>query len=58
MSEEKEEYKKNVEERVSICEKCEHNAVGICKKCGCIIYLKTQMMSSACPIGKWSVMRK
>ena len=58
MSQEKEEYEKNVKERVSICDNCDRNKVGICRECGCIIYRKTQMMNSECPIGKWGVMRK
>jgi len=40
-------------ERLDICNACEHNALGVCKKCGCVLVLKTQWKVTSCPIGKW-----
>lgn len=42
-----------VEERLSHCNDCEHNKLGICKRCGCIIQGKTRLADSWCPIGLW-----
>jgi len=42
-----------VEERLSHCEPCEHNKLGICKRCGCIVQGKTRLADSWCPIGLW-----
>jgi hypothetical protein len=39
--------------RLEICKKCEHNKLGVCSKCGCILRLKTQWKSTKCPVGKW-----
>jgi hypothetical protein len=44
-------------ERMSICEKCEHNIMNVCKKCGCILVLKTQWKKTKCPINKWDSVR-
>jgi hypothetical protein len=41
------------QERMKICSDCEHNVMGICKKCGCILHLKTQWAANECPIDKW-----
>jgi len=42
-------------ERLSICENCEHyiNLTTQCKKCGCIMKLKTKLEQASCPVGKW-----
>ena len=40
-------------ERLSICELCEHNKLGICSQCGCILHLKTEWKGVKCPIDKW-----
>lgn len=40
-------------ERLSYCNGCEHNKLGICKRCGCIIQGKTRLAGSFCPIGLW-----
>ena len=42
-----------VSERLSHCNGCEHNKLGICKRCGCIIQGKTRLAGSWCPIGLW-----
>ena len=41
--------------RQSICNKCEHRRkiVNQCKLCGCFLFLKTKLLYSECPIGKW-----
>jgi hypothetical protein len=45
--------KEVVEERLSHCSDCEHNKMGICKRCGCIIQGKTRLADTWCPIGLW-----
>ena len=45
--------KETVEERLSHCTDCEHNKMGICKRCGCIIQAKTRLSNQQCPIGLW-----
>jgi hypothetical protein len=42
-----------IEERRSFCDPCEHNKMGICKRCGCIIAAKTRFKGQKCPIGLW-----
>lgn len=41
--------------RVVICKDCEHyqTAGGMCKKCLCIVNLKSWLKKEKCPIGKW-----
>lgn len=43
------------EERLKICDQCEHfdKSTTKCKKCGCFMFAKTMFMSAYCPIGKW-----
>jgi tRNA(Ile2) C34 agmatinyltransferase TiaS len=43
------------EQRYSICKVCPEliKLTGQCKKCGCIMPLKTKLEGAACPIGKW-----
>jgi predicted metal-binding protein len=43
------------EERFAICKTCEHfsQTTKRCKKCGCIMKLKTKLEEATCPIGKW-----
>jgi hypothetical protein len=43
-------------ERMSICRACPMfiSATGQCKKCGCIMELKTKLAHAECPIEKWS----
>lgn len=42
-------------QRLDICMQCEHLIKGIkqCKKCGCLMELKTKLPHAECPIGKW-----
>lgn len=43
------------EKRYSICQICPE-FIGVttqCKKCGCIMKLKTKLEKAVCPIGKW-----
>lgn len=40
-------------ERLDICAVCPERRNLMCKKCGCLLQLKTQFRSSQCPIGKW-----
>lgn len=42
-----------VSERLSHCNGCEHNKLGICKRCGCIVNGKARLAGSWCPIGLW-----
>jgi hypothetical protein len=39
--------------RLSICEVCEYNKLGLCLQCGCIIKAKIYLKSSECPVKKW-----
>lgn len=41
------------EERLAICKACQHNKMGVCSKCGCVLRLKTQWKTTKCPVGKW-----
>lgn len=45
--------KEEKEKRLNICHACEHNKVGVCMKCGCILTLKTQWKGTKCPVDKW-----
>jgi hypothetical protein len=41
--------------RLSICTSCPEmiTVTKQCKKCGCLMTLKTKIADSVCPIGKW-----
>lgn len=41
--------------RFAICKACPElmPITNQCKKCGCIMNLKTKLRAAACPIGKW-----
>jgi protein-arginine kinase activator protein McsA len=41
--------------RLEICHSCDffYKPVGICRKCGCVMKLKTKLQEATCPIGKW-----
>lgn len=43
-------------ERMAICRVCEHfnSFTNQCNQCGCFMVVKTKMLSSECPVGKWS----
>lgn len=40
--------------RLEICGACPSNLMGVCRKCGCFIKLKTAFKGASCPAGKWS----
>jgi hypothetical protein len=46
--------------RYSICKSCDYliNGPSICKKCGCLMKLKTTLPHSYCPINKWGTDKK
>lgn len=46
---------KMAEDRLSICKVCPEfiNLTYQCKKCLCVMTLKTQLQEAKCPIGKW-----
>lgn len=50
---------KQIEERLKICENCEHYEKDVCELCGCKIVRAQNYMnklahkSASCPIGKW-----
>ena len=35
--------------RLRICNKCQFNTAGICRKCLCVIELKTRVPEESCP---------
>ena len=41
--------------RLDTCEGCVHlfKPTGNCKRCGCFVKIKTQLLHSKCPVGKW-----
>jgi hypothetical protein len=41
--------------RMDICKACPFliKATGQCKKCGCIMHLKTTLKGAECPVGNW-----
>ena len=43
------------DKRMQICLGCEHliKLTHQCKKCGCLMNLKTKLKDATCPIGKW-----
>lgn len=43
------------EKRLSICQQCPEliKLTTQCKKCGCIMSLKTKLELATCPLGKW-----
>ena len=41
--------------RLSICHDCEHYDAPRCTLCGCFMNFKTTLLSSECPINKWSI---
>ena len=52
--EQKESINKLSKERIDICKQCpEFTDLKFCKKCGCIMPLKTRILKAKCPLGKW-----
>ena len=43
------------DKRFSICQRCPEliALTTQCKKCGCIMKLKTKLEKATCPLGKW-----
>jgi len=41
--------------RLKVCHGCEHFDAPRCTLCGCFMNFKTTLLSSECPIGKWSI---
>lgn len=43
------------EKRFAICLECPELTLMTkqCKKCGCLMHLKTKLKDATCPIGKW-----
>jgi len=41
------------EERLAICNECEHLKKGQCELCGCFVLPKSYFENMACPIEKW-----
>ena len=44
-----------IDKRFSMCQGCEHfiSTTSQCKKCLCFMKVKTKLVTSRCPIGKW-----
>lgn len=40
-------------QRMSICNSCKENKLGVCKLCGCILKAKTRELNQKCKINKW-----
>lgn len=51
-------YKKEFDERLEICKLCEHNKLGICDLCGCVLKAKTKAEDEVCSIGKWKTIEE
>lgn len=51
-------YKKEFDERLEICNTCDHNKFGICDLCGCVLKAKTKAEDEACSIGKWKTIEE
>lgn len=41
------------EKRMEICNKCPSMLLGVCRKCGCFVKIKTMIKLAECPINKW-----
>jgi hypothetical protein len=43
------------DKRYSICQVCPEfiSLTSQCKKCGCLMKMKTKLQQATCPIGKW-----
>jgi len=41
--------------RYDICNSCDEliNLTKQCKKCGCVMTMKTKLQTASCPLGKW-----
>lgn len=47
--------KEEADRRLEICKFCPEliSLTKQCKKCGCLMHLKTKLKSATCPLGKW-----
>ena len=47
--------KETANTRMNICLKCPEllSVTHQCKKCGCLMDLKTKLIEASCPLGKW-----
>lgn len=47
--------KQEAEKRYDICKKCDHfrKLTKTCDICNCLMFAKTKLENSNCPIGKW-----
>ena len=41
------------EERYAICQTCQNNDLGQCRRCGCFVAAKIRDLSQFCPEGRW-----
>lgn len=43
------------QERMKICNDCDYliKVTNQCRQCGCFMNLKTKLVNSKCPVGKW-----
>jgi len=43
------------EKRLNVCKMCDEYIAftSMCRKCGCILPLKTKLLNEKCPLGKW-----
>lgn len=43
------------EQRLNICKSCPEliKTINQCKKCGCLMNVKTKLLDANCPMGKW-----
>ena len=39
--------------RLGICEECEHLNQHTCSKCGCFVLFRTSLNYKSCPVKKW-----
>lgn len=46
---------KEASRRFDICRSCPEliKLTNQCKKCGCLMHLKTKLQAATCPMGKW-----
>ncbi len=44
---------RTIAERKAICEPCQHNDIGRCQSCGCILWAKIRTAGDVCPEELW-----
>lgn len=45
--------KKEYEERLNICKKCDFLQDGMCRACGCFVELRAAIKNNSCSYNKW-----